>query len=178
MSLHPNPASVQILDATPADLPAIARLAAAIWRAYYPGIITHAQIDYMLDRMYSQTQMELDLAHHIHYHRLLVDAQLAGFSAHGPTPEPRTGKLHKLYVDPARHGQGLGRTLLHAAETRARTAGWDTLILQVNKRNLQAIAFYRRTGFSIREEATFDIGHGYVMDDYIMTKPLTPTPNS
>ena len=43
----------QIKAAGAEHLPAIRDLAAAIWRACYPGIITHQQIDYMLARMYA-----------------------------------------------------------------------------------------------------------------------------
>jgi len=40
--------SPNIVPAAAADLPALAELAGVIWRACYPGIITPAQIDYML----------------------------------------------------------------------------------------------------------------------------------
>jgi ribosomal protein S18 acetylase RimI-like enzyme len=39
--------------------------------------------------------------------------------------------------------------------------------LQVNKDN-KAVEFYKKVGFHIEKEALFDIGHGFVMDDYIM----------
>jgi len=42
-----------------------------------------------------------------------------------------------------------------------------TIFLQVNKKN-PAIAFYQKKGFTIKEEAVFDIGQGFVMDDFIM----------
>jgi ribosomal protein S18 acetylase RimI-like enzyme len=45
-------------------------------------------------------------------------------------------------------------------------------MLQVNKRNVDAIAFYRKAGFTVREESIFDIGNGFVMDDYVMEKVL------
>lgn len=167
---------VEVVAATRGDLPGIAALAAVIWRQHYPGIITDAQIDYMLERMYSLARMEQDMAEGVCYDRLLIDGDLSGFSAHGPTEEPATGKLHKLYVDPHRHGRGLGWRLLQAAEARARAEGWTTLLLQVNKRNEKAIAFYRRTGFEVRASATFDIGDGYVMDDFIMAKRLSVPP--
>ena len=35
------------------ELPEVQRLAAVIWRAHYPAIITHEQIDYMLERGYA-----------------------------------------------------------------------------------------------------------------------------
>jgi ribosomal protein S18 acetylase RimI-like enzyme len=50
--------------------------------------------------------------------------------------------------------------------------GRSTLTLQTNKRNVDAIAFYHKAGFTVREEAVFDIGNGFVMDDYVMKKVL------
>ena len=43
--------NTEISPATVADLAEISGLAAIIWRAHYPGIITAEQIDYMLARM-------------------------------------------------------------------------------------------------------------------------------
>ena len=44
--------------------------------------------------------------------------------------------------------------------------------LTVNKGNTDSIAVYLKSGFVVREEAVFDIGSGYVMDDYVMEKRL------
>ena len=41
------------------------------------------------------------------------------------------------------------------------------VILTVNKNN-KAQNFYSSQGFQIYDEAIFDIGNGYVMDDYLM----------
>jgi ribosomal protein S18 acetylase RimI-like enzyme len=62
--------------------------------------------------------------------------------------------------------------MLRHVEERARERGCRSLVLQVNKRNDIAVAFYRKAGFSVREEAVFDIGGGFVMDDYVMEKAL------
>ena len=50
------------------------RSGGVIWRACYPGIITHAQIDYMLARMYSLDVLRDEIrSQGIRYDRLLVD---------------------------------------------------------------------------------------------------------
>ena len=46
--------------------------------------------------------------------------------------------------------------------------------MQVNKANVRAIAAYKKAGFHIAQEAVFDIGHGFVMDDYLMEKLIEP----
>jgi diamine N-acetyltransferase len=49
-------------------------------------------------------------------------------------------------------------------------------MLTVNKGNEGSIAIYRKSGFSVRESVVFNIGNGYVMDDFIMEKRLPPLP--
>jgi len=61
--------------------------------------------------------------------------------------------------------------LLHV-EAQARRHGLSVLVLQVNKQNLDSIAIYLKAGFTVREETVFDIGNGFVMDDYVMVKML------
>src|SRR5580658_9283333 len=107
----------QILPATEADLPAIASLAGIIWRSHYPGIISTEQIEYMLAKMYSLETLREDIRlRAIRYERLLAGPELAGFAAHGPTEQPKVFKLHKIYLHPEKHGQGLGSLLLRHCE--------------------------------------------------------------
>ena len=42
----------------------------------------------------------------------------------------------------------------------------------VNKANAASIAVYRKRGFSVRSELRLEIGAGFVMDDYVMSKRL------
>ena len=158
------------------ELPAVQRLAGVIWRAHYPGIITHAQIEYMLDRGYALPVLEgfldgndrgLELA--------TVDGDLAGFAAWYLTDDHAEAKLDKLYVLQSRQRVRPGRAADRARRrARARAAGALRLILNVNKLNMQAIRAYEKHGFAIREAVVVDIGGGFVMDDYVMVKDLSP----
>lgn len=166
---------IQIEPAQVRHLPAIRDLAGVIWRAHYPGIIPPAQIDYMLGWMYALATLEAEMqTQGICYERLLVDGELSGFAAFGPTREPLTFKLHKLYLHPSAHGRGLGSQLLQHCERRAREQGACRLVLAVNKRNSKAIAAYQRNGFTTIDAVVCDIGGGFVMDDFIMAKNLEP----
>ena len=64
--------------------------------------------------------------------------------------------------------------MLRHVESQARDQGMASLMLTVNKHNAGSIAVYRKAGFTVREEARFDIGNGFVMDDYVMEKRLAP----
>lgn len=150
----------------------ISALAAVIWRAHYPGIIMPAQIDYMLARMYDVDTMRRELENGVAWFRALVDGTLRGFASAGPTEVSAEFKLHKLYVHSDWQRHGLGSALLKACEAAACACGATTLILNVNKRNAVALDAYRRRGFIHRDSIVADIGGGFVMDDYVLTKPL------
>src|SRR6185369_14231505 len=149
----------------------IAALAGVIWRSCYPGIISGAQIEYMLQRIYDPAVMRREIEGGVEYFRATAEGELRGFAACGPD-SPGTYKLHKLYVHPDAQGQGVGRALLSRVEERARAGGAHTLILNVNKRNERAIQVYRRQGFQAIESVVVDIGGGFVMDDFVMGKGL------
>jgi GNAT superfamily N-acetyltransferase len=166
-------AVITIASAEVHELPALQRLARIIWRAHYPGIITPTQIDYMLERGYAldvlagflgRRDRGLELAH--------ADGELVGFAAWYMTDEPREAKLDKLYVLQSQQRTGVGGRLIERVIEGARPAGATKLILNVNKRNAQAIAAYEKHGFAIREAVVVDIGDGFVMDDYVMAKPI------
>ena len=164
----------EIVSATDADLPIIADLAGIIWRACYPGIITVAQIDYMMARMYALDVMRDEIrSDRIRYDLLLVDSKPSGFAAYGPTAERGVVKLHKLYLLLECHGRGLGSYLLRHVQSEIRATGARRLILSVNKRNAKAIAAYKRNGFVITNSVVTNIGDGFVMDDYVMAKDLS-----
>ena len=168
-----EPDRKKIVRATEADLPAISKLAAIIWRACYPGIITTGQIDYMLARMYALDTMREEMqSRGIRYDRLLVGNKFAGFASYGPTEQLEIFKLHKIYLHPAWQGRGAGSFLLHHCEREVRKLGAHRLLLSVNKRNVRAIKAYQRNGFEIAGSVVTDIGGGFVMDDHVMAKNL------
>jgi GNAT superfamily N-acetyltransferase len=155
------------------ELPAVRRLAGVIWRAHYPGIITPGQIEHMLERGYALPVLEGFLAGEDRGLELAsVDGVLAGFAAWYVTDDRAEAKLDKLYVLQSRQRAGLGGRLVARVESLARDAGARTLVLNVNKRNVQAIRAYEKHGFAIREAVVVDIGAGYVMDDYVMAKDI------
>lgn len=177
MSRKPKP-EVRIEPATAEHLPEIAALAEVIWRAHYPGIILPAQIDYMLARMYDLDVLRHELGGGVVFQRALVDGALRGFASFELSARPGEFKLHKLYVHPDWQHRGIGRALLEAVERQISSGGGESVVLNVNKRNERAIAVYRKRGFTIRESVVVDIGGGFVMDDYVMVKPISRAADS
>lgn len=160
-----------------ADIPALVELARDTWLKHYTSIITLAQIEYMLGQRYSPDVIRAQLADpDVWWDKLLLDGELAAFAQYERGKAPGTIKIDKLYARHSLRGRGLGSALLRHIEQEARSLGCTRLELQVNKNNVSAIGAYRKNGFEIARSAVFDIGNGFVMDDYIMAKALAPLP--
>jgi ribosomal protein S18 acetylase RimI-like enzyme len=155
------------------DIPALIELARAIWYAHYPSIITVEQIEYMLGQRYSPEVIRAQLTSgSAWWDKLLVDGVLVGFAASESGDDPHVMKLDKLYVRNDLQGRGYGSMLVRHVEERALAHGCMRLYLQVNKNNRSAIEAYLKNGFVVTQAATFDIGGGFYMDDYVMTKDI------
>lgn len=162
--------SIEVRIATEADIPLIHDLAHRIWPVAYAEMISREQMDYMLEWMYAPDALRSQMTDEGCAFFIATQAELsvgfASVSMDGPQ-----AKLNKLYVLVDQHGKGMGKALLKAAMEHARKNGCEEMVLQVNKRNVSR-AFYSAQDFSIVEEAVFDIGRGFVMDDYIMRRSL------
>jgi ribosomal protein S18 acetylase RimI-like enzyme len=157
---------LEIRPVTPPDVPAISALAREIWQATYPGIITQEQIDFMLEqRLYDDLE---DV--HKWLDQAFVGDRRVGFAF----SEIYKGefKLDKLYIHPDVQRQGVGGQLIAHVAARAKKEGYPCVILAVNKRNDKAINSYMKYGFVVREAIVDDIGHGFIMDDFVMEKKL------
>jgi len=156
-----------------ADVERVAWLARIVWQDAYHGIITQAQIDFMLAQRYGATRLRDELTmSDLWWDKASVNGELAAFASSLRCAAPGEMKLDKLYVDPARQRCGLGGALLAHIAQRALTQGCQTLILAVNKRNERAIAAYTKHGFVVRDAVCVDIGNDFVMDDFIMVRSL------
>jgi ribosomal protein S18 acetylase RimI-like enzyme len=162
---------LQFRRATEADIPLLRQLAERIWRDYYPAIIGHAQVDYMLPRMYAEDVIRQEITDGIVWELAAAENVPIAFFSIGLDSTGRA-KMHKLYLDTQAHGRGFGKELIDRAIEVARELGASDIWLQVNKQNTRAIRAYERAGFHLEKEAVFDIGAGFVMDDFIMARGL------
>ena len=164
---------VSIEPLTEADVEELIALARAIWYSHYPAIITEAQIEYMLAQRYDAQIVHSELARgDVWWDKLLVDGEMVGFASYLLTGTPGEMKLDKLYVHPSRQRRGYGALMVAHACGVARSRGCTRLVLAVNKNNRSAIAAYLKHGFHVADSVVKDIGDGFVMDDYIMVKPV------
>ena len=153
------------------EVDTVGALARSVWQVTYPPLISQAQIDVMLADRYAAHRMLAQLDDPSHAWWIARrDASPVGF-AHARL-DGTDCKLDKLYVHPDHQRQGIGAALLRAVQDWARQRQARRLWLQVNRGNAQAIRAYARYGFHIVEARVFDIGGGFVMDDYVMEKAL------
>ena len=153
------------------EVEALQRLAEAIWRINYQTLISPEQIEYMLAQRYQPALLRQLLAHGDRFFAARAGGELVGF-AHVFRTDPNQCKLDKLYVRHDLQRHGIGALLLGAVEDYAREQSCEHLSLRVNKQNHQALAAYQKYGFSRESDVIEDIGGGFVMDDYILTKSL------
>lgn len=159
----------------PDDHRALAALARDIWYEHYPAIISLDQIEYMLANGYSAQTLAAEQAAGTCFMIARVDAHDAGFaSVSRDDNDAATAWLDKFYVRREHRGAGVGRHLLDWALKTALTNDARALCLRVNRYNTQSVAIYRHAGFTIERADVKTIGQGFVMDDYIMRKPLAP----
>ncbi len=164
---------VQIEPLAAQDVAQLAALAREIWFAHYPAIISVAQIEYMLAERYDAGVVLAELQRDgMWWDKLMVAGEMTGFASYFLTGVPEEMKLDKLYVHPRLQRRGYGGMMITRACAVARSRGCSRLVLAVNKNNRDAIASYLKHGFRVADAVVKDIGGGFVMDDYIMVKPV------
>ncbi|MEC5142693.1 GNAT family N-acetyltransferase [Chitinophaga sp. 212800010-3] len=162
----------QIKAATVSDIPVIQDLTEKIWRPTYQSILTPEQIEYMIDMMYSTEALQRQISELKHQFLILLDNEKPiGFASYSTTDASNIFKLHKIYLDLSYQGKGVGKFLLLQVAEQVKNRGADILELDVNRFN-KARLFYEKQGFSVYKEKNTDIGNGYLMEDYVMRKPL------
>jgi ribosomal protein S18 acetylase RimI-like enzyme len=161
---------------TRADFAVVASLADRIWRQHYASIVGLAQVEYMLAGRYTDDNLARYLDADDRWMWLVYaadgDAPVGYLSCARVAGVPDEMKLEQLYLLAEARGGGLGGLMLDAVERHARAHGCTRVMLTVNKGNTGSIAVYEKRGFTVRESAVFDIGGGYVMDDFVMEKRL------
>lgn len=155
---------------TDQEINRVAVLADQIWRDHYTPIIGADQVDYMLDQFQSFDPIKTQIKNGMSYYLAIVDGKDCGYCA--VEPRNQTLFLSKIYVKKSKRGTGIGRKMFQFIENIAQDKGCQEIELTVNKYNQHTIEIYQKSGFIIVESVVFDIGNGFVMDDYRMAKRI------
>ncbi len=150
------------------DIELIRELAEKSWNDAYSGILSREQIDYMLSTMYSAKEISAQMKTPDYQYFLIFDEEnAAGFIGFQFHYEKNTTKLHRIYLLEECKGKGIGKKAMNFLKEKVTESSDNRIILNVNKNN-PARKIYELQGFTIYDEGIFDIGNGFVMDDYLM----------
>ncbi|WP_353777620.1 GNAT family N-acetyltransferase [Winogradskyella sp. 3972H.M.0a.05] len=147
----------------------VERLGKVIWELHYTPIIGEAQVAYMLEKFQSKNAIENQIEEGYEYY-LINDDTSVGYLSIQKRDEALF--LSKFYVLASERGKGYGKFALEFINNRALELECDAIELTVNKYNSKTIGAYHKMGFETVEDVIFDIGSGYIMDDYRMRKSL------
>lgn len=161
---------VQLVLIQLSEIPVIRRLAHEIWNEHYIKILKQEQIDYMLDMFYSAEKIQSEIEQGIIWEMLYEKDKPIGYLV--CKIEEEKVYISKIYLKAETRGKGYGKLLLNRAIELAKQNEKKSLYLNVNKYNSDSIAFYERNGFRKIDEGVFEIGNGYVMDDFILELTL------
>ena len=160
----------EIRKATLEDIELINRLAWIVFPHTYKDLLTPGQIDFMMDWMYSPTNLKKQMTEAGHIYYLAFEGnEPAGYLSIQPEAE-HIYHLQKIYVLPSFQGKKLGKLFFQQAIDGIKELHPEPcqMRLNVNRYNTKAVEFYQRMGMKKIFEGDFDIGHGYLMTDYIM----------
>ncbi len=151
------------------ELQEIAELAKVIWHDHYTSIIGKEQIEYMLNKFYSEQALKNQLNENQVFRFIYSDDKKIGFIATTNT-SPCKCFINKFYILSGQQSQSIGTLVMDKLKTELRQSGCSKMKfkLTVNRQNFKAINFYFKNGFKIESVADFDIGNGYEMNDFIM----------
>ncbi|QOW11857.1 GNAT family N-acetyltransferase [Kaistella flava (ex Peng et al. 2021)] len=159
---------VEFKKASEKDIPLLQQLAEKSWNSAYANILSKEQIEYMLSEMYSHTEISNHFRNpNYHYYVIVNDDLNAGFIGFENHYEKDTTKLHRIYLLEEFKGKGLGKKAINFLKDKVAETSDKRIVLNVNKDN-SAKKVYESQGFKVYHDEVFDIGNGYVMDDYLM----------
>jgi len=164
---------ITISEAGLNDVKTIQKITNITWPITYGEILSQEQLDYMLGLFYSNEALANQIKNKEQLFYLISDSESTiGFIGieHNYKNEAVT-KIHKIYLLPETQGKGYGKKVFESIEELAAENNSSHLLLNVNRFNT-ALNFYKKMGFEIKETVDIEIGNGYLMEDYVMSKKL------
>lgn len=152
---------------TPEDIHALSAMADHIWHEFFPSILEEEQISYMVDKFLSPSVLNEQLKQGYEYYFLPRTINKIGLALSLFIPKKKRLFLSKIYLYKEARGNGYASRMLDFVASLAKDKGLDAVYLTVNKYN-SAEKVYAHKGYKTIDAVVTDIGHGYVMDDYIM----------
>lgn len=165
---------IKISIANSSDFKTIREIAYTTWPATYGAILSKVQLEYMLEKFYSDAKLNDNLIHNNHHLLLTKENETCiGFASYEPDYlGEKIVRLHKIYLLPESQGKGAGKLLISEIEKIARQLNQNGISLNVNRFN-KAFDFYIKLGFECIGEEDVELDYGYLMEDFKMLKKLS-----
>lgn len=182
MTTSDNGVQVQVRRCTGQDAALLAQICAETFRDTFAQDNTAQDMEAFLARSYSPQVLAAELADpQSSYWLASVEGVPAAYlktnvgraqtePVEGRIPQPSL-EVQRIYVRLPYKRQGLGARLMRLAADQARERGAASLWLGVWERNLAALAFYERMGFTRFGEHVFQVGAD-AQTDYLMACPV------
>jgi GNAT superfamily N-acetyltransferase len=164
---------IVISEAKPTDFSIIREIAYTTWPVAYGSFISKTQLDYMLEKFYSDATLIENFTYKNHHFLLAKENQsYLGFASYEPDYlGEKIVRLHKIYLLPEAQGKGVGKLLISEIEKIANQLNHHGISLNVNRYN-KAFDFYTKIGFECIGEEDIELDFGYLMEDFKMLKKL------
>ena len=140
-------------------------LADRVWHEYFPCILEKEQIDYMVEMFFAPKAIAENIKQGYEFYFVNANDKIGFISVH---PEKDRLFLSKLYLTKENRGKGYASKMMNCVKNLAKEKDVAKVYLTVNKYNTHTIDVYKHHNFVVTESAQFDIGKGYIMDDFVM----------
>jgi ribosomal protein S18 acetylase RimI-like enzyme len=154
-----------------ADVPAIAAVHLASWRAAYSDITPAGFMETVTieSRLVRWEGAFTGPASRTTQTTIAVDGDgVLGICSFGPCRTPNSsvvGQIYSLHISPASWRKGLGRMLLDDAVARLTARRFESAVLWVLRDNANARAFYEAYGWSFTGEERLDERSGFAIPE-------------
>jgi len=155
------------------DITLLAKMAKEIWLEYWPDRIGLAQTQYMIEKYQSAQAITQAIGDEGYlYYMLAHGEEFVGYTGVCIEEDSQRLFVSKLYLYKDQRGKGYATKTIRLLEQLCKEHGLTAIYLSVNKYNDLAICAYQGNGFVIVDSMETPIGSGFVLDDYLMEKPL------
>jgi ribosomal protein S18 acetylase RimI-like enzyme len=134
-----------VRTASKRDIPTISQLLGQVWHDTYDNIYGVEKVNEVTAQWHSKSALERNLKLPASEFLVADDGKTIAGTAFASQIEPKTAKLHQLYILPEFQGKGVGKLLLEEIEDSFFEV--QNLVLEVEELNEPAIRFYKKYGY-------------------------------
>jgi len=170
--------SIEFRECTVQDIDTLSALGRETYHDTFAAMNTLKNMRTYLDTAFNrETLLKELLAEHSQFLFLFCDDELAGYlklneeDAQTDMYEHEALEIERIYLRSVFQGRGLGKVLIEKAMESARSKNKSYVWLGVWKRNRNAVAFYRRMGFTVFGSHDFRMGEE-LQSDYLMRRDI------